>query len=214
MKIGIIGAGHIGGTVARLFVRAGHDIAVSNSRGPQSLQAMLDELGPRAEALTINDAARFGDVVFLAVPWRSPKALPAAGIIAQKIVIDAMNPYSVAGDVIDLGDITSSEEVLRRLPQTRLVKAFNTMYYQDLAQRGNPGLPIEDRYAMFLAGDNGEAKRVVSGLIEDIGFGPVDTGSLHEGGRFQQPGSPIYNHLMTVREAQRILARMPRAAGQ
>jgi len=212
MNIGIIGAGHIGGTAARLFVKAGHQVAVSNSRGPASLRGLAAEIGPQAHAMRVDDAARFGSVVFLAVPWRTPEALPAPDVVSGKIVIDAMNPYGPNGEVLDLGAATSSEEVRKRLPGARLVKAFNTIYYQHLATLGNTSLPIEDRHAIFVAGDDAEAKQAVSGLIEEIGFAPVDIGGLVEGGRRQQPGSPIYNRPMTAREAERILAAWPRAA--
>lgn len=213
MKIGIIGSGHIGGAAARLFINAGHEVALSNSRGPQSLEEFVKELGPRARAMTVEQAARFGDIVLLAVPWRKPSALPPPKTVAGKIVIDAMNPYSDSGEVLDLGDMTSSEEVRNRLPQARLVKAFNTIYYQHLATRGRKELPIEQRHVIFVAGDDADAKHVVSRLIEDIGFAPIDTGSLREGGRSQQPGSPIYNHPMLPREARRILAAGLRTSG-
>jgi 8-hydroxy-5-deazaflavin:NADPH oxidoreductase len=212
MNIGIIGAGHIGGTAARLFVKAGHQVAVSNSRGPASLRGLAAEIGPQAHAMRVEDAARFGSVVLLAVPWRTPEALPAPDLVSGKIVIDAMNPYGPNGEILDLGATTSSEEVRKRLPGARLVKAFNTIYYQHLATLGNTSLPIEDRHAIFVAGDDAEAKQAVSGLIEEIGFAPVDIGGLVEGGRRQQPGSPIYNRPMTAREAERILAAWPRTA--
>jgi predicted dinucleotide-binding enzyme len=202
MKIGIIGAGMIGATAARLFVNAGHEVALSNSRGPASLAALVAELGPRARAMTVTDAARWGDVVLLAVPWRVPEALPPADAVAGKIVIDAMNPYAEDGGVIDLGATTSSEATRRRLPGARLVKAFNTIWYKHLAERGRPQRSIDGRHAIFVAGDDESAKRTVIGLIEAIGFGAVDTGSLVEGGRRQQPGTPFYNQVITVRDAR------------
>jgi predicted dinucleotide-binding enzyme len=211
MKIGIIGAGNIGATAARLFVQAGHDVALSNSRGPESLRKLIAELGPRAHALTVDEAARFGEVVLLAVPWRSPQALPKPEAVAGKIVIDAMNPYKPDFTIYDLGDSTSSEETAKRLPGARIVKAFNTIYYQDLASRGRTDLPMEQRHAIFVAGDDAAAKGVVRQLIEEIGFAPVDTGSLRDGGRRQQPGSPIYNKPMTGQEAQAALSQLTRA---
>ena len=212
MNIGIIGAGHIGGTAARLFTKAGHEVAISNSRGPASLRSLATEIGPRTHAMRVDDAARFGSLILLAVPWRAPEALPAPEMVTGKTVIDAMNPYGSGGEVLNLGATTSSEEVRKRLPGARLVKAFNTIYYQHLATLGDKSLPVDQRHAIFVAGDDEEAKRVVSGLIEEIGFAPVDTGSLAEGGRKQQPGSPIYNHPMTAREAGRILEAWPRTA--
>src|SRR5689334_10753918 len=174
MKIGIIGAGNIGATVAGLFTRAGHEIAISNSRGPESLKDLVAELGDRARAATVDEAARFGEVVLLAIPWRTPEGLPSAEAVAGKVVIDAMNPYTERGEPFDLGDATtSSEEVLKRLPGVRLVKAFNTIYFKHLQEQGSTDIPVEERRAIFLAGDDEEAKGVVSHLIEEIGFAPV-----------------------------------------
>ena len=204
-KIGIIGAGMIGATVARLFVDAGYDVAVSNSRGPGTLAGLITALGPKARALPVVDAARWGDIVLLAVPWRTPEALPPADAVAGKIVIDAMNPYAADGSIIDLGASSSSEETQKRLPGARIVKAFNTIYYRHLAARGRADLPFDDRHAIFVAGDDEDAKRVVKTLIEEIGFAPVDTGSLFAGGRRQQPNTPLYNKILTRREAQALL---------
>ncbi|HUJ21192.1 MAG TPA: NADPH-dependent F420 reductase [Bryobacteraceae bacterium] len=213
MKIGIIGSGNIGGTAARLFVRAGHEVAVSNSRGPESLRKLVAELGSAGHAMTVEDAARFGEVVLLAVPWRSPEALPKPGLVSGKIVIDAMNPYRPDGGILDLGASTSSGETAKRLPGARLVKAFNTIYYQHLASRGHRELPADERHAIFVSGDDAAAKDVVKRLIEEIGFAPVDTGSLEEGGRKQQPGSPIYNHPMSGREGKLAVAGLTHAHG-
>ena len=205
MKIGILGSGMIGGTAARLFAAAGHEVAVSNSRGPASLQSLVDEIGSRARAMTIADAARFGDVVLLAVPWRAPEALPAPQLVAGKVVIDAMNPYKDGGGLYDLGDSTSSEETLKRLPAARLVKAFNTIYYKHLATLGKPAAPPDERTAIFIAGDDEQAKRIVAGLIDEIGFTAVDTGRLREGGKRQEPNTPIYNRPTTAADARRLL---------
>jgi len=205
MKIGILGSGMIGGTAARLFAAAGHDVAISNSRGPASLQPLVDEIGPRARAATIDDAARFGDVVLLAVPWRASEALPDPALVRGTIVIDAMNPYKDDGGLYDLGGSTSSEETLKRLPGARLVKAFNTIYYKHLATLAKPAAPSDERTAIFIAGDDVDAKGVVAGLIEDIGFAAVDTGGLRKGGKRQEPNSPIYNRPMTAAEARKLL---------
>ena len=208
MKVGILGSGNIGAAAARLFVAAGHEVALSNSRGPESLHGLVDELGRRAHAMTIDDAARFGDVVLLAVPWRVPEALPKPEILRGKIVIDAMNPYRADGGFYDLGGSTSSEEVLKRIPGVRLVKAFNTIYYVHLANRGRNDLPLDQRHTIYVAGDDAEAKKVVARLIEEIGFAAVDTGSLREGGRLQEPNSPIYNQTYNCREALEFLAKL------
>lgn len=202
MKIGIIGAGRIGATGARLFAEVGHEVAISNSRGPHSLRALVSQLGPKAHAMTATDAARFGELVLLAVPWHLEEATPSAELLRGKIVIDAMNPYRPEGGFFDLGESTSSEIVLQRIRGARLVKAFNTIYYEHLATRGRKDLPVEERHAIYVAGDDQQAKGVVSHLIEQIGFAPVDTGSLREGGRLQQPESLIYNQTFTAREAR------------
>ncbi len=205
MKIGIIGAGMIGGTLARLLAPLGHEVAVSNSRGPASLQGMVAEIGPRARAMTVNEAAEWADIVVLAVPWRTPEALPTASAVAGKIVIDAMNPYRAWGGTYDLGDSSSSEETRTRLPGARLVKAFNTIYFRHLATEGNTSLPEDERRAIFVAGDDAEAKRVVAGLIRDLGFAAVDAGTLRDGVKLQ-PGSTVYNQQLTGAEAPRRLA--------
>ncbi len=202
MKIAILGAGRIGATAARLFAAAGHEVAISNSRGPESLRALAAELGVHARAATVDEAAAFGEAALLAVPWHRTDALPSPALFRGKIVIDAMNPYKPEGGFYDLGDSTSSEEVLKRLPESRLVKAFNTIYYEHLATRGRKDLPVEERHAIYLASDDLPAKEAVARLIESIGFAPVDTGSLREGGRLQQPDSPIYNQTFTAREAR------------
>ena len=202
MKIGIIGSGNIGGTAAKLFAKAGHEVAISNSRGPESLKSFVSSVGPNIMANTVEDAIKFGEVILLAIPWRRRQdLLSVSKLLDGKIVIDAMNPYSENFEVIDLGNSTSSEEVLKQIPNSRLIKAFNTIYYEHLRTKGNPNAPIEDRFTIFVAGDDLEAKAIVSKLTEDIGFAPVDTGSLREGGRKQQPGSPIYNNPMTAKLA-------------
>lgn len=204
-KIGILGAGMIGATTARLFAGAGHQVAISNSRGPETLADLVRELAPNLRAMTAADTARWADIVLLAVPWRSPQALPAADAVEGKIVIDAMNPYAADGSIIDLGASSSSEETRKRLPGARIVKAFNTIWYRHLAERGRPEMPVEERHAIFVAGDDAEAKAVVAKLIEEIGFAAVDTGSLAEGGRRQQPNTPFYNKVLTARDARALL---------
>jgi predicted dinucleotide-binding enzyme len=204
-KIGIIGAGHIGATTARLFVEARHEVALSNSRGPDTLADLIQQLGPRAHAMTPEAAARWADIVLLAVPWRNPEALPPPDAVAGKIVIDAMNPYGTSGGVEDLGTSTSSEETRKRLPGARIVKAFNTIWFKHLGERGRKDLPLADRHAIFVAGDDGDAKKTVMALIEAIGFGPVDTGALAEGGRRQQPNTALYNKVITQREGNTLL---------
>jgi predicted dinucleotide-binding enzyme len=210
MKIGIIGAGNIGATAAKLFVQAGHEVAISNSRGPESLKGLVAELGNKAKAVSIEEAARFGDVVLVSIPFGKYKSLPADAL-KGKIVVDANNYYpSRDGNFseLDQGKTTSSELLAQHLPGARIVKAFNTIQFGHLKSQGNTRLPVEDRRAIFIAVDDAEAKQIVWRLIEEIGFAPVDTGSLHEGGKIQQPGSPIYDKELTANQAQLVLSNL------
>lgn len=208
MRIGIIGTGSIGGTLARLWTTAGHEIAVANSRGPGSLADLVGSLGPLAHAMSVEDAAAFGEIVVLAVPFRRLEALPRPELVMGKVVVDAMNPYAEGGGLLDLGGRTSSSLTAERLPGARLVKAFNTMHWDTLASGGRPHVPEEQRLVIFLAGDDARAKERVATLIREAGFAPVDTGSLAIGGRLQEPGSSIYNRPMLPSEARRMLATM------
>lgn len=203
INIGIIGAGNIGANAARLFADAGHRVAISNSRGPESLSSLVEEIGPNASAVSVEEAAGFGEVVLVAIPFGRYETLPAAQL-TDKVVIDATNYYPGRDGQMDLGGLTSSEVISQHLPGARIVKAFNTMHYETLRTRGSQS--YEDRVVLFVAGDDVEAKAVVSGLIDEIGFAPVDTGSLRDGGGKQQPGSPIYNEPMSDERAREILS--------
>ncbi len=210
MNIGIIGAGSIGATAARLFAKTGHAVALSNSRGPDTLTDVVAEIGGQVHAATAEDAARFGEVVLVAIPFKRYPDLPAEAL-AGKVVIDANNYYPQRDGhfaELDSGQTTSSEMLAAHLPGAHVVKAFNTIYFQHLAQQGDTSLPTDERRALFIAGDDPEAKQRVSDLIAEIGFGAVDTGGLGDGGRKQQPGTPVYNREMTVREAQPTLAAL------
>jgi predicted dinucleotide-binding enzyme len=159
-------------------------------------------------AATVGDA-RFGDVVLVAVPLGAIGALPAVPF-AGKIVIDANNYYpNRDGHLpeLDRDETTSTELLAQHLQSARLVKAFNTMYHATLAQAGDPSKPQNERLALFVDGDDGEAKRVVIDLIDELGFAAIDTGSLADGGRRQQPGSPIYNVELTGTQARETLSR-------
>jgi predicted dinucleotide-binding enzyme len=205
MNIGIIGAGHIGGTTARLFIDAGHNVAISNSRGPETLRDLVAELGPNARAATSAEAARFGEIVLLAIPLKDYTTLPADDL-RGRIVIDAMNYYPDRdGNIaaLDSGKSTSSEMVAAHLPGARVVKAFNTIWFEHLKTKGNKSAPIDQRRAIFISGDDADAKAAVSHLIEEIGFGPYDVGSLAASNR-QQPDSAVYNKDVTVADARAI----------
>jgi 8-hydroxy-5-deazaflavin:NADPH oxidoreductase len=145
-------------------------------------------------------------VVLVAMPFFAYETLPADRL-SGKVVVDAMNYYAGRDGEINFNGLSSTEAVARHLPDSRLVKAFNTMYYETLRKEGRPSAPEEERLVLFVAGDDGEAKALVSQLIEEIGFAPVDTGSLSDG-RKQEPGSPIYNVPMDPERARETLAGM------
>ena len=193
MKIGIVGAGMIGGTLATLFTRAGHEVALANSRGPETLADTVTELGPNAHAATAADAASFGEVVFVAVPFKAYTALPAEPF-AGRIVVDADNYYPQRDGQIgelDAKTATSTGLLARHLDGARVLKAFNTIYFEHLRDRGDTGAPAADRFSIPIAGDDAEAKAVLTGLIDQIGFSAVDTGGLADSWR-QEPDTPVY----------------------
>ncbi|MFC7205440.1 NADPH-dependent F420 reductase [Haloferax namakaokahaiae] len=208
MKIGVVGAGRLGGTVAQLLVEAGHEVAIANRSGPQSLDDLSEMLGPRLHPAEPDTAVEFGHVVFLAIPFRNRGSLPDASLFEGKIVVDAMNPYTDDFHVIDLGEDTSSELVARQLPAARVVKAFNTMYWETIRDFGHPDLPESERFALFVAGDDDEAKGVVSDLVRELGFGPVDAGQLESGGRLMEPGGPLYSREFSTPDARDAVAKL------
>jgi len=193
MRIGIVGAGNIGGTLAAQFVRAGHEVAVSNSRGPETLRGFVDELGERARAVTPAEAIAFGEIVVVSIPLGRIDELPTEGA-EGKVVIDTNNYYPNRDgsiEALDADQTTSSELLQARMKGARVVKAFNAIYWvrlRDLAQPAGGG----ERYGIPISGDDAEAKRIVAELIDQIGFEAVDAGTLAEGGRRHQPGMPVY----------------------
>jgi len=206
VNIGIIGSGNIGGTLAERWANGGHDVALSNSRGPETLADFAARIGPRARATTIEEAAAFGDIVLAAIPYGKYETLPA-GALGGKIVIDAMNYYPQRDGEIDFGDFASSELVARHLTGSRVVKAFNTLPAQRLATGGDTAAPLDERLVVWMAGDDAEAKAVVGRLIEEFGFAPLDAGSLHEGGLRQQSGGPLFVGV-TLAEARKLLLKI------
>ena len=208
MRIGVIGSGKIGGTVARLAAESGHEVAIANSRGPEAVEPLAAEIGHGVRAATVEDACNFGIAVLIAVPLMALEQLPADAL-AGRIVIDAMNYYpNRDGNIpeLDSGDLTSSELTARHLRRSRVVKSFNTMRWTDLGERGDPGADFDDRLAMYIAGDDEDAKMTVAGLIDQFGFAPLDVGGLRDGGRQLQPGSPVYAESLTLADAKGVLA--------
>ena len=204
LKIGIIGAGHIGGTLASLWVKSGHEVLVS-SRHPEQLQGLVRSLGARARAGTPREAALFGDVVLISVPYA---ALPQVGRdlkteLSGKIVLETGNPYpqrdgDMALEARRKGTGVASAEFL---PGVRLVRAFNAINSGDLAHEAHrSGEP----FAIPLAGDDREALEVAQRLVRDAGFEPVVVGPLARARDFDV-GTAVYTRLMTARELRRAL---------
>jgi 8-hydroxy-5-deazaflavin:NADPH oxidoreductase len=183
MRIGVIGAGRIGGGAARLLARSGHEVLLSFSRDPERLRAQAEEIG--AQAGTPAEAAAFGDVVILAVPWPAiDDAVAQAGSLDGKVVIDTTNPFGAGGWEVPEGR-TTTQLNHERLPGAKVVKSFNTLtaaFQQEAAGRTG-----DERVAMFLAGDDAEAKAVVARLIDDAGFDPVDAGTAAQSGILEAP---------------------------
>jgi hypothetical protein len=191
MKIGTLGAGTVAQAIARHAVAHGHQVVLSNSRGPASLAYLTDELGPLARAGTPEEAAA-AELVVLAVGWpQIPDAVAGLPPFDGRIVIDTTNQFSSPpphAKIADLGELTGSEYVAALLPGARVVKAFNTLYGRYIAAdpRHQAG-----RQVLFLAGDDADAKTTVKDLTAGFGFAPVDLGGLREGGRLMQLGGPL-----------------------
>jgi len=185
--IGLIGSGHIGSTVARLAVSAGHDVVLSNSRGPETLQDLVEELGPHARAGTAEEAARAGDLVVLTIPLGAVDQVPAEPL-SGKVVIDTCNYYPQRdGQIAALDDesTTTSELVQAHLPESKVVKGFNNIVYIHLLNLARPA-DSRDRSVLAIAGDDGDAKAAVSQFLDSIGYDTYDAGPLAEGWRFQR----------------------------
>jgi predicted dinucleotide-binding enzyme len=190
--VGIIGSGHIGGTVARLAVGAGYSVVLSNSRGPETLADLVASLGPNARAATPAQAAAAGDLVVVSVPLRAYRAVPVEPL-AGKTVIDTNNYYPQRdGQIPELDDAsaTSSELLQRHLPASHVVKVFNNIYFQTLASLPRPAA-APDRTALPIAGDDAGAKKEVTAFLDAIGYDALDAGPLSEGWRWQ-PDTPAY----------------------
>ncbi len=185
--IGLIGAGHIGSTVAKLAVDAGYDVVLSNSRGPETLTDLVRELGDRARAATAAEAAEAGDLVVVTVPLKNYREVPVAPL-RGKVVIDTNNYYPERdGHVTELDDesTTTSELLQAHLPESHVVKAFNNIYFEHLRGLARPsGSP--ERSVLAIAGDDAEAKNQVTEVLDDLGYDAHDVGPLAEGWRYQR----------------------------
>ena len=192
--LGIIGSGNIGSAVARLAVKANMNVVIANSRGPETLQDLVAELGPLAAAGTVEEAANAGDAVVLSIPLKAVPDLPE-GLLDGKIVLDTSNYYpSRDGRIEELDDSTvTTSELVQRLTGDRDVKVFNNITAAHIPALARPaGSP--DRSALAMAGDDEQAKSAAAAVIDQLGFDPYDAGPLAESWRFE-PDTPAYGRV-------------------
>lgn len=211
MKIGIIGAGRMGQALAGLFTRAGHDVLLSNSRGPESLADVVDEFNARCSAATVSEAAENADLVFLATPWAKTRdAVSVVDDWTGKIVVDTTNNRRAPGPdgLIDIGGRISSEIVAEYVPGARVVKALNVTPIHIMAT--TLGSDDGSEHAVYVAGDDVDAKAKVAELLATIGGVAIDTGDLHVGGELQGMSGPLPG-VMEMQSAADARARLAEA---
>ena len=207
MKIGIIGAGNIGGNLTRRFQELGHKVFVANSRGPETLADLAAKTG--ATAVTVEEAARRGDVVVVTIPQKNIPSLPRdlfAGVPDNVVVVDTGNyyPQQRDGRIAGIEDGTVESRWVSQQLGRPVVKAFNNIYAEHLLKLGKPsGTP--GRIALPVAGDDERAKSVVLRLVDELGFDAVDAGELDDSWR-QQPGTPVYAADFDAEGVRRALA--------
>jgi predicted dinucleotide-binding enzyme len=190
--IGLIGSGNIGSAIARGLTKAGHDVVLSNSRGPETLQELVAELGPRARAATAREAAEAGEVVVVTIPLKNYREVPVEPL-RGKVVIDTNNYYFERdGQIAELdnGSTTVSQLLQDHLPESHVVKGFNNIYSEFIGSLARPAGDPE-RSVLLIAGDDEGAKQTVSGLVDEIGFDAYDAGPLAESWRFERD-QPAY----------------------
>jgi predicted dinucleotide-binding enzyme len=208
VNLGVIGAGRIGGNCARQLVRAGHDVVVSSSRDPEALQASAAELGARAG--TAADAVAFGEVVIFAVPWTVvERALAEAGPLEGKVVVDTTNQFGSDGWE-DLGGRTAAQVNAARMAGARYTKSFNTLtaaFQAEAATRQGA-----ERVVQWLCGDDDGAKEIVSGLIAEMGYMPVDLGGTATCQVMEAPRRPgaVYGEEYRAQDADAVLEAVRR----
>ena len=208
MKIGIIGAGNIGGTLGRHWAKVGHEVMFS-SRNPADLQPMATEA--HAKVGTVKEAAAFSDLILLAIPFgQVSEVAQQVGQLDNKILIDATNPYpqrdgDIAQRMIEDDSQTATGYVAEQFSSAHVIKAFNSIYFkvlEDQAFRAG-----DERIAVQVCGDNQQAKQTVKQLIEEIGFAPQDIGDLSKSTLFE-PDAPLYNKNLKIGEAEALLHRL------
>jgi len=205
VRVGIIGAGHIGGNIAVFLGGAGHEVTVSFSREPGSLGRLAAEIGSRASAGSPAEAVSASEVVVISVPWPViDEALTAAGSLAGKVVIDTCNQFGAGAERIP-ADQTAAQFNQARMPGARYTKSFNTL--TAAFQRGAAVRNGGSRVVQWLCGDDAEAKTVVAGLITDAGFVPVDLGGTADAAAMEAPRRPgaVYGEEYRERDAQGVV---------
>jgi predicted dinucleotide-binding enzyme len=187
---GIIGAGNIAQTVARHLLQAGHAVILSNSKGPETLQTIIEEIAGDIKAGTAQEAAA-AEVVVLALPWSAIQTLPGLTNWKDRLVIDATNHYITFAPefkTADLGNLASSEVIAGLIPEAKVVKSFNTLYFKVL---GAPPQQDNGKRVIFYSGDDANANKTVGELIESFGFAAIDLGTLAMGSKLQQAGGAL-----------------------
>jgi putative addiction module component (TIGR02574 family) len=208
--IGFIGAGKIGSQVARLAIQSGHDVVLSNSRGPDTLAGLAHELGPKARVATAAEAGAAGELVVVSIPLKNIASVPVEPL-AGKIVIDTNNYYPQRdGHIRELDEerATTSELLQRHLPSSKVVKAFNHIYAAEITTTGQAA-GTKDRRALVIAGDDPDAKVAVALLLDQFGFDAVDAGPLSESWRIQRD-TPGYGPRRSAGELRSDLAAAKR----
>jgi 8-hydroxy-5-deazaflavin:NADPH oxidoreductase len=206
MRIGILGAGMIGGTLGPLWVKAGHQVRFG-TRHPEKLQPLVEGLGPGASSGTAAEAAAFGEVVLLAVPLAALPELASelSALLAGKVVLDALNPYVNRDGALAQAAVANGQGsalwTASHLPGAKVVKAFNTVYFKVLESQAHRA---GDRVGIPLAADDDEARDVAARLVRDAGFDPVAVGGLAASARFDV-GTPVYNTGMSGTEVRQAL---------
>lgn len=190
MKIGIIGAGNIGGALTRRLQALGHEVSVANSRGPETLAVLAEDTG--ATAVSVEEAPRGRDLVVVTIPQRSIPTLPAGLLDGVPVVVDTGNyyPRQRDGTIAEIEDGMPESRWVEQQLGHPVIKAFNNIYAAHLLEKGQ-GKGAPGRIALPVAGDDQAAKSVVMDLIDELGFDPIDAGGLDESWR-QQPGTPVY----------------------
>ena len=207
-RIAVLGAGHVGPVIARIALGAGFEVAIATSGSPENLELITQVVMPGVEARWAADAVAAADMVVLSIPLHRFPALDPA-LLAGKLVVDAMNYWAPADGVVPMfhdRQLSSSEIVQRRLPESTVIKSLNQIAYQNLEDGRRPAGSL-DRHAIGVAGDDPEAANVVGGVIERIGYDPVVLSSLRAG-RVLQPGGPVFGAVLTRSEFERAIHTM------